>query len=120
MKIYALMTGDLVLYVGRTNKSLKDRAICHKTPSNKAYSKYITDDWEIVLLDKVPDEEGAKWERHYYDTLDPLYNKSVPGRTASEWYADNREDNIQKKIEWQEKNRVKWLTYLREYNRTRR
>jgi hypothetical protein len=42
-----------------------------------------------VLLDEVPDAEGRKWERHYYDTLDPLYNERVPNQTHAEWFEVN-------------------------------
>jgi hypothetical protein len=42
-------------------------------------------DWEIVLLDEVSNEEGAKWERYYYDELMPLYNYQVPGQTKEEY-----------------------------------
>jgi hypothetical protein len=44
-----------------------------------------------VLLDEVPDAEGKVWERHYYDTLDPLYNERVPNQTQAEWFEINRE-----------------------------
>lgn len=90
MKIYALVCDNLILYVGRTSTSLKDREICHRCPSNTAYSKYIPDymDWEIILLDEVPDDETAYWERYYYDELMPLYNINIPGRTISEWHKD--------------------------------
>lgn len=45
-------------------------------------------DWEIVLVDNVPNDEATYWERYYYDELMPLYNKNVPGRTALEWHKD--------------------------------
>jgi hypothetical protein len=88
MKIYALVWGELVLYVGKTNTSLKQRAASHRTPSNIAHSKYIPDymDWEIVLVDEVPDEEGTKWEKYYYDELMPLYNRCRPGQTRDEYH----------------------------------
>ncbi len=42
-------------------------------------------DWDIVLLDEVPDEDGAKWEQYYYDELMPLYNVRRPGQTKLEY-----------------------------------
>ena len=41
-------------------------------------------DWEIVLVDQVPDEEATKWEQYYYDELMPLYNLYRPGQTHGE------------------------------------
>lgn len=91
MKIYALAWGNLILYVGQTNASLKQREASHRCPSNTACSKYIPDymDWEIILLDEVPDEEATKWEQYYYDELMPLYNKYRPGQTIEEWNKAN-------------------------------
>jgi hypothetical protein len=90
MKIYALMCDGLILYIGKTKTSLKHRESNHRCPSNKACSKDIPDymDWEIVLVDNVPNDEAAYWERYYYDELMPLYNKNVPGRTSLEWHKD--------------------------------
>jgi len=90
MKIYALVSGDLILYVGKTNASLKQRAASHRCPSNTACSKYIPEyiHWEIILIDEIPDDEATQWERYYYDELMPLYNKNIPGRTALEWHKD--------------------------------
>jgi hypothetical protein len=91
MKIYALVCDGLILYVGQTNASLKQRAASHRCWSNAACSKYIPDymDWEIVLVDTVPDDEATKWEQYYYDELMPLYNKYRPGQTTKEWNKAN-------------------------------
>jgi hypothetical protein len=97
VKIYALMSGELVLYVGKTMVSLKERERRHRTKSNDTCSRYIPKDceWEMVHVDDVPDDEGVKWEQYYYDTLDPLYNRNRPGQTSSEstkaWRQANRE-----------------------------
>jgi hypothetical protein len=123
MKIYALMSGDLILYVGKTTQLLGLRAAhhrCHK--SNNTSSKNIPKDyeWEIVLLDEVPDAEGRKWERHYYDTLDPLYNERVPGRTGKEWYAQHKEEQaIIGKI-YREKNADKISERMRKWYETKK
>ena len=104
VRIYALMEGDLILYVGKTTMSLKAREACHRCPNNTASSRHIPKDseWEIVLVDEVPDEEETEWERYYYDTLDPLYNAYMPGRTK----ADSCKN-------WREQNREKWNEYQR-------
>jgi len=86
MKIYALMSGQLVLYVGKTGEPLSRREARHRNKWNGAYSKYIPDwiDWEIKLLEEVPDDQGTAKEQHYYDTLKPLYNRNRPGQTAKD------------------------------------
>jgi hypothetical protein len=87
MKIYALVSDYLILYVGKTNTSLKQREASHRTPSNTTCSKDIPDymDWEVVLVDEIPDDEATQWEQHYYDELMPLYNRYRPGQTDLEY-----------------------------------
>ena len=87
MRIYALVSGQLVLYVGKTTLELKQRASSHKCPSNTACSKNIPEhiDWEIVLIDEVEEDESIMWEQLYYDELMPLYNTYRPGQTLIEY-----------------------------------
>ena len=108
MRIYALMWGELVLYVGKTIISLKDRARTHKNEGNTTCSKYIPKyiDWEIVLLDEVPNDEGLKWEQYYYDTLMPLYNYKRPGQTKKEYAKEWRKTEHAK-----EKHRIEQRAY---------
>jgi len=47
----------------------------------------------MTLLEEAPDADGTTRERYYYDTLKPLYNCQVPGRTRYEWHhSDKRKD----------------------------
>lgn len=87
VRIYALMWGQLVLYVGQTRKTLKQRETQHRCKSNEACSKYIPDDidWEIKLLEEVEDDLATEREQYYYDTLKPFYNKCRPGQTRKEF-----------------------------------
>jgi len=87
VKIYALVSGQLILYVGKTIVSLKEREINHRVPSNKACSKYIPDyvDWTIKLLEEVSDIDSISKEQYYFDTLKPLYNRCRPGQTKKEY-----------------------------------
>ena len=80
------MSGQLVLYVGKTIQTLKRREVCHRKPTNTSSSKYIPNhiEWEIKLLEKCADDQGIVREQHYYDTLNPLYNKCRPGQTHAE------------------------------------
>ena len=91
MKIYALVSGQLVLYVGKTTMELKQREASHRTPSNTASSKNIPNhiDWKIILLDEVEEDESVMWEQLYYDELMPLYNTYRPGQTLIEYNQGN-------------------------------
>ena len=81
------MSGQLVLYVGQTRNTLKERESQHRSKSNNACSKYIPDDtdWEIKLLEECEDELATMREQYYYDTLKPFYNNNRPGQTKKEY-----------------------------------
>jgi hypothetical protein len=85
-KIYALMCGQLVLYVGQTIHTLKQRERKHRSKGNNCCSKYIPKDidWETVLLEECEDDIAITREQHYYDTLKPFYNRCRPGQTKKE------------------------------------
>ena len=87
IKIYALVEGNLILYVGKTTQDLKEREWKHRSISNTSHSRYIPKHckWEIVEIGEYPDDEGTLWEQFWYDTLDPLYNKCRPGQTHAEY-----------------------------------
>jgi len=84
--IYALVSGQLVLYVGKTIQSLAEREYFHRHCSNRCTSKNIPEyiDWTIKLLQTVPDDQASVREQNYYDTLKPLYNRQRPGQTKQE------------------------------------
>lgn len=42
-------------------------------------------EWDIVLLEKCIDDQGAMREQYYYDTLKPWYNTHRPGQSQSEY-----------------------------------
>ena len=69
-------------------------------------------DWEIVLVDTVPDHEATKWEQYYYDELMPLYNKYRPGQTAEEW---NKANEYASQKAWAKKT---GYAYIKEYNKS--
>jgi predicted GIY-YIG superfamily endonuclease len=86
-RIYALMCGQLVLYVGQTICTLRKRETEHRSKGNKTYSKYIPKDmeWEIKLLEECEDDIATMREQYYYDTLKPFYNRQRPGQTKKEY-----------------------------------
>lgn len=86
IKIYALMSGQLVLYVGKTTQILKVRERNHRLgngTSSKNIPYYI--DWTMKLLEEVPDDQGVTKEQYYYDILKPLYNRCRPGQSVKEY-----------------------------------
>lgn len=84
--IYALVSGQLILYVGKTNRTLKQREYGHRRSNNLCGSKYIPEyiDWTIKLLETVTDDQAVTKEQYYYDTLKPLYNCQRPGQTRKD------------------------------------
>jgi len=88
MKIYALVSEDEVLYIGKTTCSLKVRKKHHKSKKhNRCHSKNIPSDivWDIILLEDVEDYNSIEYERFYIDYLEPRYNKLMPGRSGEEY-----------------------------------
>ena len=80
MYIYALVSGELILYVGKS-KYLKLREKFHRSKRyNDCGSREIPDyiDWKMIKLEKVTEDIANIRERYYYDTLNPLYNKNKP------------------------------------------
>jgi hypothetical protein len=85
-RIYALVSGQLVLYVGQTRQTLKRREYEHRRTRNTACSKHIPKDmeWEMKILEECEDDIATMREQYYYDTLKPFYNNNRPGQTPKE------------------------------------
>ena len=115
ISIYALVSGQLILYVGKT-KNIKKREIEHRSNGNDCTSKDIPEyiDWEIKLLEEVPDDQGVTKEQHYYDTLKPLYNKCRPGQTQAEY----RQSEAGKEINHRYQQTEAYKGYQRRYNQS--
>lgn len=95
VKIYALISGELILYVGKTT-NLKRRERFHRSRYlNSTGSKNIPKDteWTMKLLETVSDEIGYLRERYYFDTLMPLYNINRPGNSVMRKISDKAPDN---------------------------
>jgi len=94
--IYALMSGQLVLYIGQT-KDMKTRELYHRSKHNKCSScdipTYI--DWQIKRIEECEADQRFIREQYWYDTLKPLYNKIRPAQTRKEYrviHFDDRHD----------------------------
>ena len=95
--IYGLFTDQFCWYVGSTT-NLKIREQAHRRKESKGFgadliaSEYA---WDCRKLeDCVVNIRWAR-EKHWCETLHPLLNQRVPGRSNREahvaWYAANRE-----------------------------
>ena len=83
--IYALVSDELVLYVGKT-KRLKRREWEHRNGDSQC-SQYVQEypDWVLKVLEETTAALGTEREQYFYDTLDPLYNQCRPGQTMKEY-----------------------------------
>ena len=101
-KIYNTITDDI--YIGATTQLLCERMRGHrqvykatKNINNKLYqhfNKYGKDKFYIMLLENVKcnsKEELTQKEREYIIKLKPLLNITVEGRTAQQYYEDNKD-----------------------------
>ena len=81
VNIYAIMSGQLCLYVGKTTLTLRVRKRQHRSRSNTAGSKDIPSDfeWEMCLLEECPISQTCEREYYWWKKLVPLYNNNVPG-----------------------------------------
>jgi len=84
--IYTLMTGQLVLYVGRTSDPTTRRQR-HRRRQDTTGSAYIPDyiEWEMVIVEQCAKDVQIEREQYHYDTLKPLYNINRPGQTMIEY-----------------------------------
>jgi len=97
--VYALMEGQLVLYIGSTTQILKDRANQHRTKNNESASRYIPEHskWVITILEDCTIERRLEREQYWIDILNPLYNmkdaipKKTPLQRVKEYQARNKE-----------------------------
>ena len=77
--IYALISGELILYVGENNIKLREKM--HRSKEyNSSGSREIPDyiDWKVKKIESVTEDIVNIRERYYYDLLKPLYNKNKP------------------------------------------
>jgi predicted GIY-YIG superfamily endonuclease len=97
--IYALVSGQLILYVGKTG-DMKEREYGHRS-GGCCHSKYIPKyiDWTMKLLETVPNDQAITKEQYYYDTLKPLYNNKRPGQTSEQYQQSKARKDAQRKYQ---------------------
>ena len=114
MYIYALVSGELILYVGQTTHLTLREEMHRSIRYNNCGSREIPDyiDWEMIKLEKVSDDIVNIRERYYYDTLKPLYNKNKPNNNLVdmtkkvEKYIKSIEENLTRKAKLRESQKV--------------
>jgi len=105
------MSGQLVLYVGKT-KDWKKRERQHRNGHSQC-SKYIQEhpDWTMKVLEETTDALGPQREQYFYDTLDPLYNQCRPGQTRKEYWQTEAGKASQKKCDQTEARKASRKAY---------
>ena len=119
--VYALMSGQLCLYVGSTIQSLKKREYKH------TYRTDIPDyiEWTMVTLEECSDNIKRVREQFYYDTMHPLYNKVRPYNNMShidrvkDYQSRNKEKVREDFKRWYERNKEKHKENMRKYHKSR-
>jgi hypothetical protein len=115
--VYALMWGQLCLYVGSTIQTLKKREYKHR------YRTDIPDymDWTMVVIESCSADTRRVREQFFYETMHPLYNQVRPHNSMPhiDRVKDYQSRNIEKVRadfkEWYQKNKAKHLEYMRLY-----
>jgi hypothetical protein len=121
MKIYSLVSGQLILYVGKTKRSLQERENEHRHNNNDCSTRHIPSyiDWHIKLLEECNHNNSVSREQYYYDILKPLYNEKRPGQTRKEqrakWYINNKERIVNERKQIRTENIDEQRAYHREY-----
>jgi hypothetical protein len=115
-KIYCLrshQTDDI--YIGSSTQLLYKRLYQHKKEKYNDLAKY--DDVYIELIEEYPCNnkmELFKKEGEHIRANDCV-NKFIAGRTAKEWYIDNRDEILQKDKQYRIDNRNKILENQKQF-----
>ena len=115
--IYKIVCKDTLItdfYVGSTT-SFRNRKYTHKSDCNNIKSKNYNskvynfirknggfNNWDIILIADVVcnnKKELVKFERKYYEELNPKMNSNYPTRTRQEYYENNK-DKLKKYYEY--------------------
>ena len=76
-RIYAIMSDQLVLYIGKTTMTLRKRSFQHRAPNNKAGTRHIPKDqpWTMTELEVCDQSNIRARESYWINKLKPLYNE---------------------------------------------
>lgn len=119
-KIYRLVNSvDSEEYVGSTCDTLAKRLYNHKKKARQRASTVYNhlnnigfENVSIVLVEEYPCENKMQLERrerYWIEQMQPRLNHRIPTRTMKEWYAsyyaDNKNEVLQKQSEYRANNR---------------
>jgi hypothetical protein len=125
---------DSLIYVGSTISPIHKRLCSHKANcrngrSGSLYNHIIDNDWSdwyLELYERFPCNDRAELCKREGEVIREIgtINKQIAGRTAKEWYGDNRDKHLENCKNWQANNRTKYSEYMklymREYNTRKR
>ena len=111
-RIYGLYTEQMCWYVGSTVIKLKYREYMHRHISNKAYSKYISNEfeWKMCLIEECAVEDKLIREQYYIELLKPLYNE------RNSIYQENKEEIAEYSKQYRQKNKEKIAQRKKQYS----
>ena len=114
-QITCLETGEV--YYGKTCRTMKERMKDHKKQSNDCTSKQIIDrgNYKTEELEKCEKEQSLERESYYIKNFDCI-NRTVPGRSKTEYYFDNKERMNELGKKWYHNNKDEHNKTSREYH----
>jgi len=131
--IYKIVCKDIKItecYVGHTinltNRTYNHNYNCYHINGGKYHYKlyqFIRDNggwenWELIEIKKYPCnnlQEAKKEERYWIETLQSKLNQTIPTRTDSENYYENKENHLIKLKIYYEEHREEILDYQKNY-----
>ena len=133
-KIYQITShcGDKIYIGSTTKKYLSQRMYKHRShykqwKQNKAgnitvfelFHEYGLENCQILLLELYPcnsNDELTSREGHYIRTMECV-NKCIPGRTKKQYYADNKEQILEKAKQYYDNNKEVVSEYQKQYQK---
>ena len=119
-RIYKIICETGLIYIGSTQKTLKERLRHHKKKGNVCNSKGFINPTiiELELVEFEEYEDLLKRERYYIESIECV-NKKIPTRTRHEWYIDNKETYLKQKQEYRKKNKDLVNKWSNDYRKTK-
>ena len=111
------------IYIGSTIQILKERLRKHKNKQTCSSRLIINNgDYDIVLIENYPCESKKELEmrERYYILNNQCINVTIPGRTQSEYYHDNKEKIYTKQRLYVENHKEFIKEYQKDWNKKNR
>jgi group I intron endonuclease len=98
-------------YIGQTTGNFKHRLLNHKKKKSligNAIRKYGEFNFDILLLEDVPEEELDYWEEHYINECHSLVPNGYNIETGGQKHKHHNEDT-RKKLSLSHKGQIPWM-----------